>query len=434
MADFAVGLNIEYTVRSLPISGVGDDPLGIAQVSGFYGPGTWSAWYSTIIAAWIQLLVQPKRKLDPNSWFYILGMNWAALDLFRQVHSLHIAQEQGHSLDLRKRFMGSIAAPYMIVFWGSFHAILQNVAAFFATVLIITTDKKTKDNISIEGLRAYFRVLLSRRLVLSMGLILPLTALSVLFFNPPLQEDFPREEEHYKFFPALYWEGIRGEHVTSVLFSGWGGLAMLPIFLVYTILILLPIAEGPFRLVIVFLQPSIARMQSLVASICSLLYSSLLLSFMVLWLHKFLLLFRRLLFVLAFCLIGLLILCGFCVGLCVVSFMLIGIVGFFSIPSAALHYFFYILGGTKVSESCFLMPCAPQSIYDWDQAFSLTAGLILLVFTEIIPGVRKGVRLFKRLREGEEGILEYFLDDLNVAKPEESEIENLEAGLSGYEG
>jgi hypothetical protein len=430
MADFAIDLTIEYTVRNLPVSGVGDDPLGIAQVSGFYGPGTWSAWYSTIIAAWIQLLVHPKKRLDPNSWFYILGMNWAALDLFRQVHSLRTAQEQGHSLDFRKRFMGSIAAPYTIVFWGSFHAILQNVVAFFATVLIITTDKKTKHNIDIEGLRACFRVLFSRRLVLSMGLILPLTALSVLFFDPPLQEDFPREEEHYKFFPALYWEGIRGEHVSNVLFSGWGGLAMLPIFLVYTILILLPIAEGPFRHVIAFLQPSIARTQSLVAYICSLLDSSLLLSIMVLWLHKFSLLFKRPLSVLAFCLISLLILCGFCV----VGFMFIGILCFFFIPSSVLYYFFYIIGGTKVSESCFLMPCAPQSIYDWDQAFSLTAGLILLVFTEIVPAVRKVVRLFKRLREREEGILEYYLDDLNVAEPEELEIENLEAGLGGDEG
>ncbi|KAF2462534.1 uncharacterized protein BDR25DRAFT_308256 [Lindgomyces ingoldianus] len=426
MADFAfMGPIIEYTVRSLPVSGVGDDPLGIAQVSGFYGPGTWSAWYSTIIAAWIQLLVQPKRTLDPNSWFYILGMNWAAIDLFRQVHSLRTAQEQGHSLDLRKKFMGPIAAPYMIVFWGSVHAVLQNVVAFFATVLIITTDKKTKDEIDIEDLRAWFRVLFSRRLVLSMGLILPLTALSVLFFNPPLQEDFPKEEEHYMFFPALYWEGIRGEHVTSVFFAGWGGLALLPIFLVYTILILLPITEGCFRLVIAFLHPPIARMQSLVASISSLLGRSLLLSIMVLWLHTFLLLFKRPLFVLAFGLFGLLFLCQFIVGI----FMLLGIIGFFFIPSAVLHYFFYILRGTKVSESCFLMPCAPQSIYDWDQAFSLTAGLILLVFTEIVPGVRKGVRLFKRLRERKESILEFPLGDLNAAKPEEVEMANLEAGL-----
>jgi hypothetical protein len=278
---------IEYSVRSLPVSGVGDDPLGIAQVSGFYGPGTWSAWYSTIVAAWIQLLVQPKRTLDPNSWFYILGMNWAAIDLLRQVHSLRTAQEQGHPLDIRKKFMGPIAAPYMIVFWGSVHAILQNVVAFFATVLIIATDKKTKDTIDIENLRILFQVLFSRRLVLSMGLILPLTALSVMLFNPPLQEDFPKEEERYKFFPALYWEGIRGEHVTSVLFAGWGGLAMLPIFLVYTILILLPRAEGRFRLVIAFLQPPIARIQSFVASISSLLNSSLLLSIMVLCLHTF---------------------------------------------------------------------------------------------------------------------------------------------------
>jgi hypothetical protein len=110
--------------------------------------------------------------------------------------------------------------------------------------------------------------------------------------------------------------------------------------------------------------------------------------------------------------------------------MLLGILGFFFIPSAALHYFFYILRGTKVSESCFLMPCAPQSIHDWDQAFSLTAGLIILVFTEIVPGVRKVVRLFKRLRERKESILECFLDNLDVAESEEMEMANLESGLA----
>ncbi|KAH7071388.1 hypothetical protein BKA63DRAFT_71924 [Paraphoma chrysanthemicola] len=101
----------------------------------------------------------------------------------------------------------------------------------------------------------------------------------------------------------------------------------------------------------------------------------------------------------------------------------------FSIPVVTVHYFFYILSVTKVSESCFFMPFAPQSIYDWDQAFSLTAGLMLLVFTDIVPGVRQGVRLLNRLPESEGNVLELVLDYLSVAKPEEMEMANLEAGL-----
>lgn len=75
-----------------------------------------------------------------------------------------------------------------------------------------------------------------------------------------------------------------------------------------------------------------------------------------------------------------------------------------------------------MSESCFLIPCAPQSIYDWDQAFSLTAALIVLVVTEIIPAVRKGVRLFERLRERDQDIFEYFLENWGADKPEEMEV------------
>ena len=194
-----MGPTIEYTVRTLPVSGIGEDPLGIAQVSGFYGPGTWSAWYFTIMAAWIQLLVHPRKRLDPNSWFYILAMNWAAIDLIRQVHSLRAAQDRGDSLDARKRFMGPMAAPYVIVYWGSVHAIVQNVVAFFATGLIIVMEHGTTD---IDDLRIWFQVLFSRRLVLSMGLILPLAALSIVCFNPPLHQDFPKEAESYQFFPG----------------------------------------------------------------------------------------------------------------------------------------------------------------------------------------------------------------------------------------
>jgi hypothetical protein len=40
------------TYIDLPITGEQLDPLGIADVSGFYGPGTWAGWYVTVAAAW----------------------------------------------------------------------------------------------------------------------------------------------------------------------------------------------------------------------------------------------------------------------------------------------------------------------------------------------------------------------------------------------
>jgi hypothetical protein len=48
----------------------------------------------------------------------------------------------------------------------------------------------------------------------------------------------------------------------------------------------------------------------------------------------------------------------------------------------------YMTRGVKASESCFFMPCAPQSIKEEDQLFALIAGLLLFVGWEILPVVR----------------------------------------------
>ena len=196
---------------------------------------------------------------------------------------------------------------------------------------------------------------------------------------------------------------------------------MLPIFVIYTILILLVNAQGCFRLVVAFLQPRIARIRSFLVPIGSLLDSLLPLPLMALWSRKLLLLFVR-------PLVGLMVSLSFlllCCGLAMLMFIFL----FFLTPTAIIHYFFYIAWGTKVSESCFLMPCAPQSIYDWDQAFSLTAGLVLLIFTEVVPGLGKIRRLLKRLREMNGSILESSLEDLNIVTSEQTEMESMETGL-----
>jgi hypothetical protein len=55
-------------------------------------------------------------------------------------------------------------------------------------------------------------------------------------------------------------------------------------------------------------------------------------------------------------------------------------------------------GFANWGNAAFFMPLAPQSILDWDQAYSLLVGVILLVGVEIYPAVRKyreGKRLFR---------------------------------------
>src|SRR5690349_14987992 len=46
----------------LPVTASPPDRLGIAQVSGFYGPGAWAAWFLTGVAAWWRILRRSKKK------------------------------------------------------------------------------------------------------------------------------------------------------------------------------------------------------------------------------------------------------------------------------------------------------------------------------------------------------------------------------------
>jgi hypothetical protein len=75
----------------LPLSSEYPDPLGLSEVSGFYGPGTWAVWTITVFASWLGLLSGGADKgFDANTWTYLLGLQWAAIDLIRQVKKLNM--------------------------------------------------------------------------------------------------------------------------------------------------------------------------------------------------------------------------------------------------------------------------------------------------------------------------------------------------------
>ena len=137
---------------------------------------------------------------------------------------------------------------------------------------------------------------------------------------------------------------------------------------------------------------------------------------------------RRLRDVFLSCGFALPVLLFFC-GAGVLFTMAIFISMFFIVyPIGTIYYFFYILFGTPISESCFFMPCAPQSINDWDQAFSLTAGLILLICTEVVPGLRIYAQLKnRRPQTGEEESVERCLSLLNAAELGEMDITDIGA-------
>ena len=425
MADFYMGPTIDYTQRSYDVSGTGDDPLGIASISGFYGPGTYTAWFLTILASWVQILVHPRKKVDPNSWFYVLGMNWAAMDLFARLNALDAADAAGESLEERKKLMGAIAAPLAFVYWGCYHAIFQNVVVLCLTLVIVGMNEDMEWRIAC-------RTLFWRRFILAMGMILPLTALATLAVRFPLSEDFPKEAERYSFFPALYWQGIRGEQVTSLMCALWGGLALLPLMVMYTIATILSrVQERHYRPIVGLVGTLCARirgpryikikaaMVSSLATLVSFLRSIELATAIV----------QRLLRCIRACGIGLL------VAILFILFFIVVAIGFGTplfllVPMAVPHYFGYLIfsKNTHISESCFFMPCAPQSIKDWDQAFSLTAALVLLVCTEMVPAIRRCGRLARKVtgtsEDEMEAALRAWLDD----EQREERIVDVEAG------
>lgn len=112
--------------------------------------------------------------------------------------------------------------------------------------------------------------------------------------------------------------------------------------------------------------------------------------------------------------------CGLCVVFLVLGLFMKNVVGFyFAIPFGSLLCLafpillpsmwvlifglgsvIYIGGGyfrtspeTRSSESCFFMPCSPQSIKDEDQMYALLAGIFLFVGLEVFPPA------FRRLRQ-----------------------------------
>jgi hypothetical protein len=64
------------------------------------------------------------------------------------------------------------------------------------------------------------------------------------------------------------------------------------------------------------------------------------------------------------------------------------------VPGGAVVYAFkgYLHMGSSVSESCFFMPCAPQSISDEDQMYALLAGIFCLFGFEVLPPLFKEIR------------------------------------------
>jgi hypothetical protein len=100
---------------------------------------------------------------------FLLGTNWAAGDLVMQVYSVCTLERNGNRAGLVPSDMGRLAAAYSVVWMGCWHAIMQ---------LIIFPTVHAHD-------------LKPRRLSLIIGLVLPLSSLSIGFLVKRSSDNFP---------------------------------------------------------------------------------------------------------------------------------------------------------------------------------------------------------------------------------------------------
>ncbi|KAJ5170799.1 uncharacterized protein N7500_003582 [Penicillium coprophilum] len=161
----------------LPVTSEPPDVLGIGNVSGFYGPGSWAAWFISIVASWWRLLRVSEERFDPNTWVFLLGTNWAAVGLFRGIRMAQSIPLDSLTYDAELGSLkGSIGAAFNVTFWGTFHCLMQ----YLLTMILFDTPKTQR----------------YRLWTLLLGMILPSLA---LMHSAPI-----RTME----VPALYWQAM----------------------------------------------------------------------------------------------------------------------------------------------------------------------------------------------------------------------------------
>ncbi|ORY04671.1 hypothetical protein BCR34DRAFT_572518 [Clohesyomyces aquaticus] len=75
------------------------------------------------MASYVRLFHKPYAKVDPNTWLFLIGTNWAAIDFFRHIS---LVSREGPTAEIEKA-AGTIGASLTILFWGNVYALLQLV-------------------------------------------------------------------------------------------------------------------------------------------------------------------------------------------------------------------------------------------------------------------------------------------------------------------
>jgi hypothetical protein len=336
------------------------------SISGFYGPGAWAAWFMSLALSWLDLVRnKPRPIINMNTVIFLLGVNWAAGDLMRHLNTL---SDPSNSDIESNKLLGSTAAAFTVVWWGTIHAFLQALFLF-----------------DLPSGQPY-----CGRMIIPFAIGLPIPLIAVILAIKTVNYT---KIDYADFLPALYWTNMEslGHKVVLEL----AGLTSICILLAYTTML------AGYLLKFYSFSLSARIFTSSCCYVPWLMYSMPLVMFAVVvcvtcdmpgellwlltpWVLNMLPMFLQIMAFYALC--------------------------YWAVLLLIYIWRAYVHQGSAVGESCFFMPCAPQSLAEIDQAFALCVGLVLLVAGAIGPGVvrswRRREEVNRSFRLGERGRLD----------------------------
>ncbi|KAI9048464.1 hypothetical protein LZ554_007299 [Drepanopeziza brunnea f. sp. 'monogermtubi'] len=359
-----------------------DDPIGFAKVSGFYGPGAWAALFLTLCSSWLNLALH-KRGFDASICGYLIALNAAAIDHLNHLRRLSTLKAAADASWMQEA--ASVGAAFTVTWWG-----LGGILAQVATSPFLYQRSSQR------------RLLLAQRVGgLVLGSLVPSISIAAGIWLA--------DRAAGASIPMLYWQGMMMEaepvgvdgkghntlnsHHDARIFASLTGLGFaillgLAIFGVSgvwldskapSLRIKLVAVLGPLWKVTDFLRRKFRSRKARIRGIVAIIFLDVgsLLAFVIgadeskERRHWQLLLLPSMLTVVPFVVILLI------VGTPVMA-PLHG--AFYTMEYMSAAYFHH---GSSPSQSCWFMPCAPQSIAEMDQALALIGGLFSLLVLEI---------------------------------------------------
>jgi hypothetical protein len=353
----------------IPLRTGAPDTIGFESVNGFYGPGAWAGWFLLICASWIRLFREP-RVFDFNFWAYLLAMNWAAIELMRNVRQLMDLKAAG-AVDWMQN-CATIGAAMNVVIWGQFHAVVQ--------LLTDSIRRFIKDD----------EVTWQRFATTMVGLFLPTLALTIA----GLGLFGPEGSQIQNVTPTLYWDGMLsndGKSHDIIDSRGWAHDKALSIAMIvgptwFTWTVEVAIAATISGLWYIASDSGKNMVKRVWDGMMDWRYMG--------W-YAFSSIFFGLTIIIAWGLYELwwlrLILIPFlpiylAFGLFLSLYISVcSLLGHAVLIWYSMAYVWkaYVARTVPISESCFFMPCSPHDISQGDQAFALLAGLFALVVAEV---------------------------------------------------